>query len=124
MLTATNTQWRDFSCGLILILTTLLVVSGCGEAPTPPAADQTNQMVYYDRVTRKPVVYNIAREFPAIHPATGKPTMVPACYCPKCQKWYPSPPLEIRERNPEVMQCPKKCGAKMTLTGPWPDEVL
>ena len=111
-------------CGLMLVWAFCLAASGCSEAPQPPAAEQANQMVYYDRETKQPVVYNIAREFPAIHPITGKPTLVPASYCSKCQQWHPAPPLEGRERNPDVMQCPKKCGTKMTPTGPWPDTVL
>ncbi|MFO1005225.1 MAG: hypothetical protein U0929_04640 [Planctomycetaceae bacterium] len=124
MLLNIRTHSRGISGVLILAVVVCLSVSGCSEAPESPAAEQANQMVFYDRDTKQPVVYNIAREFPAIHPNTGKPSLVPACYCPKCQKWYPSPPLEVRERNPEVMQCPKKCGTKMTLTGPWPETVL
>lgn len=79
-------------------------------------------MVYFDRETKRAVVFNVSREMPTLHPNTGRATLVPASYCETCQAWYPSPPIEIRERNPKANQCPK--GHQMTLKGPWPDEVL
>jgi len=81
-------------------------------------------MVYFDRGTKKAVVYNISTELPALHPGTGKPTLDPASYCPHCKKWYPAPPLEVRERNPKANFCPKGSGEALTLDGPWPNEVL
>ncbi len=79
-------------------------------------------MVYYDRATKKPVVYDVGHEFPELHPQTGQRTLVPASYCETCQKWLPSPPIEVRERNPKAAQCPK--GHPLTPDGPWPDEEL
>ena len=58
-----------------------LLLAGCDSAPSPPKPE-ANQMVYFDRGTKRAVVYNIASEFPEIHPQTGKPTLVPASYCP------------------------------------------
>ena len=81
-------------------------------------------MVYYDRGAKAAVVYNTASEFPETHPVTGKPTLVPAMYCSHCNKWYPAPPIEVLERTPKAAICPKGSGEKLTLDGPWPDEVL
>ena len=105
-------SWSS-ACGLLIVL-------GCGAVPPPDP--QANQMVYFDRTTKKAVVYNVSREIPAMHPQTGKPTLVPALYCPQCQKWFPAPPIEVRERNPKAMICPKK--HSLTLDGPWPEESL
>lgn len=93
---------------------------GCGSAPPPDP--RANQMVYYDRATQKAVVYNISRNIPALHPHTGQPTLVPALYCSQCQKWFPAPPIEVRERNPKAVICPKK--HRLTPDGPWPEESL
>ncbi len=79
-------------------------------------------MVYYDRATKKAVVYNTSREMPVNHPQTGKPTLVPASYCSQCKQWFPSPPIEVRQRNPKAVICPK--GHALSPDGPWPDEVL
>ena len=95
----------------------LLFVVGCGsEVVSDP---RSNRMVYYDRDTKQPVVENISRTVPAIHPKTGKATLVPASYCPECRKWFPSPPIEVRERNPQAAVCPQ--GHRLTLDGPWPE---
>lgn len=100
----------------------VLFAMGCESAPPPDS--NANQMVYFDRGTKKAVVYNISTELPALHPGTGKPTLDPASYCPHCKKWYPAPPLEVRERNPKANFCPKGSGEALTLDGPWPNEVL
>jgi hypothetical protein len=97
----------------------MLVTLGCGSAPPPDP--RANRMVYYDRATKTPVVSDISGEIPAIHPQTGKPTLVPASYCPQCQKWFPSPPIEVRQRNPKAAICSK--GHSLTQDGPWPEEV-
>lgn len=97
-----------------------LIVLGCGSSP--PSDPHANQMVYYDRATKRAVVYNISRVSPALHPQTGQPTLVPALYCTECQKWFPAPPIEIRERNPKALICPKK--HRLTPDGPWPEESL
>ncbi len=103
-----------------LVAGALLMVLGCG--PASPPDPRANQMVYFDRATKNAVVYNVSREMPVIHPRTGMPTLVPALYCVQCQKWFPAPPIEVRERNPKAMICPKK--HPLSHEGPWPDEVL
>ena len=101
------------TCGIVLAV-------GCGSAPSPDP--HANRMVYYDRATKKAIVSNISREMPALHPKTGKPTLVPASYCSQCKQWFPSPPIEVRQRNPKAVICPK--GHALSPDGPWPDEVL
>jgi hypothetical protein len=115
---STYRKWQpDLARSSVAIL--MLATLGCGSAPPDPKA---NRMVYYDRETRKAVVSNISQEMPAIHPQTGKPTLVPSSYCPQCQQWFPSPPIEVRQRNPEAAICPK--GHALTQNGPWPEETL
>lgn len=94
-----------------------VLLAGCGASPTP-LDPRANQMVYYDRDTKQPLVENVSRTIPAIHPKTGQATLVPASYCPECKQWLPSPPIEVRERNPEATRCPK--GHALTQDGPWP----
>ena len=96
------------------------ITLGCGSAPPPDP--QANRMVYYDRETKQAIVSDISTEMPAKHPQTGKPTLVPAAYCAQCQKWFPAPSIEVRQRNPKAVICPK--GHALTPDGPWPEESL
>ena len=98
----------------------IMLAVGCGSAPPPDP--HANRMVYYDRETKKAVVYNVSREMPTLHPLTGRASLVPASYCSQCQKWFPSPPIEVRQRNPKAVICPK--GHSLTQDGPWPEEKL
>lgn len=110
-------QQRLASWSMAFAIATTL---GCGSAP--PADPQSEQMVYYDRATKKAVVYNRSSESLVIHPDTGKPTLVPAAYCSQCQSWFPAPPFEVWQRNPKAVVCPKKHA--LTLDGPWPEDTL
>jgi hypothetical protein len=98
---------------VLLIVALLIVSSGCGEAP--PA--ETPTMVYYDTETKGPVVAEPSERIPAIHPETGRATLVPAAYCEACDAWHPTPPLEEIQRNPKALSCPKT-GQKLSFTGP------
>lgn len=100
----------------------LLICLGCGGSPTP-VDPRLGKMVYIDQETRLAVVDNVSTQTPAIHPGTGRATLVPASYCKTCQKWLPAPPIEVRERNPAAGKCPKS-GDVLTLDGPWPETIL
>ncbi len=101
----------------------VLVVSaaiGCGGAPPPPADPLDGQMVFVDTLTRKTFLRQPTDELPAVHPESGKRTLMPGLYCAKCQAWYPSPPLDVRQREPKSLRCPKT-GELMTPHGPPPE---
>lgn len=102
----------------LLSLVILALCFSCA-AEAPVETDRVGQMVYLDTATDQPFVANIAREFPALHPDSGQRTLMPALYCPTCQKWYPAPPVEVLQRNPAAAKCPKS-GDVMTANGPWP----
>src|SRR5690606_15223202 len=57
---------------------------------------------------------------PAVHPRTGRKTLMPALYCPRCQKWHPVPPVEQLQRSPRARQCPKT-GVALVANGPVPE---
>lgn len=95
----------------------LLMTAGCGK--TEPDRETPKQIVYFDRATKKPVVAAAGDEVPAKHPVTGKRTLVPALYCKKCKKWYPAPPLDLQQRDPNARNCPRH-KVPMTTDGPRP----
>lgn len=100
-------------------LSVFVFASSCGTS-TPVEDPHVGQMVYIDTATGTPFAANISRETPAIHPDTGKRTLVPALYCATCKQWYPAPPLEVLQRNPAAGKCPKGHG-KLATEGPWPE---
>lgn len=93
---------------------------GCSGAPPPVLDPLDGQTVFVDTVTGKAFPGQPTEELPAIHPQTGKRTLMPGLYCAKCQAWYPSPPLEVRQREPKSLRCPKT-GELMTPHGPPPE---
>lgn len=95
------------------------LLAGCGESGLDTNAPK--QMVYIDTVTMQPVVHDIVVSFPAANPTTGKLTLRPALYCPKCQKWYPVPPPNEITRVPGAGKCPKDKKTLLISDGPWPD---
>lgn len=95
----------------------VLSTAGCGK--TEPEQQVPAEMVYFDRATKKPVVAAAGDEVPAKHPVTGKRTLVPALYCSKCKNWYPAPPLDLQQRDPNARNCPRH-KIPMTMNGPRP----
>ena len=109
--------WARFPA---LFLSGVLTLLGCSKAP-PIDPGREGRMVYVDAATDEAVVGEIATEFPAVHPRTGKRTLMPAMYCEKCGKWHPVPPPDQINRVPRAAQCPKT-GAPLVPDGPWPGE--
>ncbi len=101
------------------VLLMCVFICGCQREPTV-ADDRAGQMVYVDLKTKQPVIAAAVDEAPAIHPATGGRTLMPALYCPTCQRWYPSPPLDQLQRKSGAAICPKD-KTPLTTEGPWPD---
>lgn len=106
-----------FAC---LIGLALSIVAGCDSNPPPPSVNAFDgQMVYVDTLSRKTFLGQPTEELPAVHPVTGQRTLMPGLYCAKCQAWYPAPPLEVRQREPQSLRCPMS-GDLMTPDGPLP----
>lgn len=106
--------------GFLLVAVTA-VFAGCGKPEPPGPNGRVGKMVYVDTATREAIVMPVADAFPAPHPRTGKRTMMPAMYCPKCSRWHPVPPPDQINRTPKATTCPKT-GKPLTMDGPWPEE--
>ena len=109
--------------GFWMVLVGAVVLVGCGGEEEVVVDEHAGKMVYVDTASRKKeaIVMEVADAFPAEHPRTGKRTLMPAMYCPKCGKWHPVPPPDQINRTPKATVCPKT-GAAMTFDGPWPEE--
>ena len=105
---------------LALIASSWLLI-GCAESPDPQAS--ADQMVYCDTQAREAVVYETATDFPAKHPVTNQPTLMPALYCVQCQSWRPVPPADQINRSPGAANC-VTCQTALSTEGPWPDKHL
>lgn len=81
------------------------VLPGCSEANVSDAFPK-QEIVYVCTETGK-IVRGPAQATPAVNPDTGKKTLMPGLYCKTCDKWYPSPPLDVAQRNPTSRLCPK-----------------
>ena len=64
-------------------------------------------------LTRDPAV-------PQIHPDTGRATLWPGLYCPHCESWKPSPPMDRLYGKPEMLNCPK-CRTPRSFDGEIPE---
>lgn len=51
------------------------------------------------------------------NPVTGRQTLAPGLYCPQCQKWRASPPMEVLQQNPSASICPTH---KIPMSGDGP----
>jgi hypothetical protein len=92
---------------------------GCGRSKEV-ATKELQRAVYVDIKTMQAVVGDVVKEPPAVNPATGQRTLMPALYCPKCLRWHPLPPLDQINRTPNATKC-SKTGAMLTAYGPWPE---
>ncbi len=106
-------------CGCVVLCAA--AVAGCGTSEPATPTGKEGKMVYVDTVTKKAQVMEVAEAFPAVQPLTGKRTLMPGMYCPKCSTWHPVPPPDQINRTPRATVCPKT-GAALTVDGPWPEE--
>ncbi|REK25395.1 MAG: hypothetical protein DWQ41_12205 [Planctomycetota bacterium] len=97
------------------MLLTAVTLAGC--AGGRDAAEQANQIVYIDGETQSTIVADVTDDLPAVHPQTGRRTLMPGLYCNSCDTWHSSPPIEVLQRNPAARQCPA-CRSPLTNTGP------
>ncbi|HID23540.1 MAG TPA: hypothetical protein EYP14_14245 [Planctomycetaceae bacterium] len=66
-------------------------VLGCGGAGSEKGASDQPKVTYYCLETHKTVELEPQEELPAVNPATGRRTLVPAYRDPKTNKWRPIP---------------------------------
>lgn len=101
------------------MMVAVLLAAGCGVESAAEQAAQA-QRVYWDSETKQPVAAELSAESPAVNPATGRRTLMPALYCPKCKDWRAAPPLAELQRNPQARQC-AKCKGPLVADGPVPE---
>lgn len=95
----------------------LAFASGCGRESASRSA--LSRIVYVDVKTGRPVLADAAPNVPAVNPATGKRTLMPALYCAQCREWRAVPPVGEVQRNPQARKCPK-CREDLRPEGPLP----
>jgi hypothetical protein len=95
------------------------LVAGCG-SDDPGNHGVPESIVYVDLETRRALVGPQSHEAPAIHPVTGRRTLMPGLYCPECQRWHPAPPFDTLQRIAGAAMC-RQHGTPLTLDGPRPE---
>lgn len=105
----------------VLFVVTLVHVGvvGCGSSTSDGNAARKTVLV--DRETMAPFVLEVSESLPAVNPGTGKRTLMPGLYCPQCHKWYPVPPPDQINRQPDATLCPKT-RAQLIPDGPFPEQ--
>ncbi len=103
---------------LLLVVVSAPFFAGCSGEPEA-ADDRSGLMVYVDLETKAAIVA-AEGEAPVAHPVTGRRTLMPALYCPKCQRWRPAPALDNLQRTGTALVCPAD-QTPLTLEGPWPE---
>jgi len=102
--------------GVNLVVGCVVGTAGCNTSrdETPPA-----QSVYIDLPTKQVVVANATTAYPAIHPATGVATLMPAMYCQSCAAWRQVPmPDQINHLSGPLVCI--KCKRGLSIDGPVP----
>jgi|GEM_PF-804878 hypothetical protein len=118
----TGLPGRNLALLLAFQLALLPGLSGCGaEKPIPPPGPAPQPVVLIDKQTGDLFVGEPGTGIPAVHPRTGKPTLIAAMYCAQCQRWYPVPPPEAQRRIPAGRLCPKHQTA-LEPNGPIPEK--
>lgn len=115
MLKSTSHRTRATSLAGVLAAACL---AGCGRSANDDSSP-LGLMVYVDLETKAPVVQLGTEEVPAVHPETGRRTLMPGLYCPKCERWHPTPPFDTLQRTPGAGRCPEH-DLPLTSDGPWP----
>lgn len=94
--------------------------AGCGGRPPDVLRPQG---VYFDTATKRVVLAPLAVDFPAVHPATGKATLMPAMHCGKCDAWHPVPTPDQIVMQGSPLVCPK-CKGGLRPDGPFPADPI
>jgi hypothetical protein len=96
------------------------IAAGCGGRPPEVLRPQG---VYFDTATKRVVLAPLAFDFPAVHPATGKATLMPAMHCGKCDAWHPVPTPDQIVMQGSPLVCPK-CKGALRPDGPFPADPI
>jgi uncharacterized protein YbaR (Trm112 family) len=103
------------------LLTVVLLGIGCGPAVDGTGDAKPKDALFVDTKTGEVIIAPEATQLPALNPNTGTATLLPGLFCPKCRKWYPTPPIEVLNRNPGAASCPED-KTPLNALGPWPGE--
>lgn len=103
---------------LIALLAGLM--TGCGASDDD---EKIARAVYIDLATKRAVVADVAKVYPAVHPVTGDTTLMPAMHCPRCDQWRQVPLPEQVNQMSQTLQC-FKCKTALSPDGPFPPEAL
>lgn len=98
-----------------MLVTMTSALAGCSGSES---SGERKSAVYFDRETKQLVVAEV-QPTPAVHPQTGRRTLVRALYCPQCRKWQAVPPDDVRNGHPRNQKC-RKHGCPLTADGPLP----
>ena len=115
---------RDYRVWLsivgLMIAGRMLYPALAGDRFSPVRENELLEMVHLCSETGESFTLR-AKESPAKNPRTGRFTLMPGLYCPKCREWRASPPLEVLQHNPSARLCPKD-KTSMIKDGPPPEK--
>lgn len=109
------------SCpGRIVLIASAVAASltsgGCGGSLGSPP--EVPRVVFVCKESGE-VFVGPARPTPAVHPVTGKATIMPGLYSPQKQVWMAAPPLETQQRS--AAQSTNPAASRLQREGPIPD---
>ena len=91
---------------MCLLFGTALALAGWGAvswiAGRPPAPITGNDVTYICLETKE-VIEGPVQAVPALNPATGRRTLVPAVYSNSTKNWVPAPPEVVVRKNRQSM---------------------
>lgn len=96
-----------------------LATGGCGSSAS--SQPEVPRVVFVCKESGE-VFVGPARATPAVHPVTGKATIMPGLYSPQKQVWMAAPPLETQQRS--AAQSTNPAASRLQREGPIPDTAI
>lgn len=105
----------------VLMILTLggLWLGGCADSSS--STEKVPQVVFVCQESGE-VFIGPARPTPAVHPHTGRATIMPGLYSPQKKAWIAAPPLETQQRAAANSNQPE--ASRLQREGPIPETAI
>lgn len=84
----------------------IALIAGCSSESNNVTQGQNDESVVYVCTETDEAFLAGVQQTPALHPKTGKRSLMLGMYCSGCKKWRPAPPMDVLQHSPGSAACP------------------